>query len=125
MPNYQCKHCHEEINYIQYKADATEYGSVYLDSGNYERDESQTDGNYFYSCPECEYDSSDKEDIYENVDENEDDEEETNDLSEQPNTDVIHGPLITRTQTNINRCHECGNPTMLELCIVCNNIVTD
>lgn len=54
-----CPHCHEEITRLNYSVDTNEYGSVDIDVDNecvgddYETDGSDSNSDYFYTCPEC------------------------------------------------------------------------
>ena len=56
----RCPHCGEELDYITYRCDATEYGSInFYDRGDgswdgeHESDNWETWGEYEYECPEC------------------------------------------------------------------------
>lgn len=119
MPQYRCQDCGVDLEYLNYRSDVIEYGSYSVEDGNRECNDSDYNGDTMFSCPECDYESYDESDIYEEVEE---EEEEANDLSEQPRTNTVHGPLITITSTNINRCLECTKPTVTPLCVDCSNV---
>lgn len=50
---YRCPHCEEEIRYLNYQEDATNFGTYDIESEDYELDETEADGNLRYYCPKC------------------------------------------------------------------------
>jgi len=110
MPQYRCKHCEEEIEYLAYSCDAQEYGSYHIESRDIEINNTESDGPLIYRCQECNYESQNFMDIYEEI-EDEDNEENSSSRMEEPtnNTKIKTGQyLISSNQVSI--CPTCHLP---------------
>jgi len=66
MP-YKCIHCDEIIEYLRYSTDASAYGTYGIESGDYDEDGCDHNGETFYSCPECDSDSTSYSNIAEEI----------------------------------------------------------
>lgn len=63
IDHFECRHCGTELEYLAYSIDCTEYGNCsvyrespsdnYLDTIDFDSEETNNYGEYKYSCPEC------------------------------------------------------------------------
>lgn len=112
MP-HRCSECAAEISSLNYSADAREYGTWDINEQNHECDETEgAEGGFIYCCPECNSESSNPEDIYEEYDEDEEDEGEGEEVvrptfTDAGNRNVKMGADVL-SRTNIQIFPECG-----------------
>ena len=53
MTRYKCPHCEEEITYLSYSCQVTEWGSYDIEDEQFNHDDTGDGDSYCYSCPEC------------------------------------------------------------------------
>lgn len=119
----RCRFCHEEIFELRYSEEATEYGSCNLHGEDWERSGVDESGNITFSCPECGRVEDTAEDIWEEIDD--EDEEESPRPQESSITEERRGENRTRmgeyltSQTAISPCPTCNRPVAREVPCVC------
>ena len=60
---YKCPHCNKEITLLNYKEDAIIYGTIAIETEDYEQDDTETIGGLIFTCPECEEEIDSLEDL--------------------------------------------------------------
>jgi predicted RNA-binding Zn-ribbon protein involved in translation (DUF1610 family) len=50
---YKCPHCNEEINHLLYYENATIIGTYDIETEDYDRDDTEADGEVRFVCPNC------------------------------------------------------------------------
>lgn len=110
----RCRFCHEEIERLEYSQRVTEYGTCNLNGHECEQDGTSDGDDLEFSCPECGRVEDTAEDIWEEIDD--EDEEESPRPQESSITEERRGENRTRmggyltSQTAISPCPTCNGP---------------
>jgi len=75
---YICPHCGEHITSLDYQAPQIDYGTFWIESGDWDSDRSDNEGDTTYRCPECNetINNIDELEIYKSKEEKEKEEKE-------------------------------------------------
>lgn len=130
---YKCPHCNEEITYLCYKEDALIYGTLAIETEDYEQDEVESIGRLILTCPECDKEINSTDDLIDTEEESIDNllnEEEEREESQTPNTikeekELPVPPAIDdewkREYSGFNNSHYTPKLSEILICPQCGN----